>query len=154
MSEPTTPCVGISVTVVRRGKDHPEILFLRRSGGRFAGQWWPVTGTREPGEDPVACALRELSEETALFPAGLYETGFRPPIEGGRGHLRVFVATVDAGAPVRLNWEHDDLQWCSLDEARARVPDPSIRSFDEAVRILEEEPDEQRIDLSPYGGAE
>ena len=44
--------------VVRRGGD---VLLVRRSDN---GQWAPVTGILEPGEDPGVAAVRETWEET------------------------------------------------------------------------------------------
>jgi ADP-ribose pyrophosphatase YjhB (NUDIX family) len=46
--------------VVRRG---PEILLVRRSD---TGEWTPVTGIVDPGEDPGVTARREVLEETAV----------------------------------------------------------------------------------------
>lgn len=132
----TDSCAAISVYVLRRRAGATELLFLRRSGGRFGGQWWPVTGTREPSEDPIQCALRELREETGLTPTSLYQTDLTAPVEGG-GYLRIFVASVDSSAVVCLNWEHDAHRWCSTDEAHVIVgglADPILR---EAVRVFE-----------------
>jgi 8-oxo-dGTP pyrophosphatase MutT (NUDIX family) len=129
-------CVAISVYVLRRRAGATELLFLRRSGGRFGGQWWPVTGTREPAEDPIQCAMRELEEETGLAPTTLYRTDLTAPVEGG-GHLRIFVAPVEPSAVVRLNWEHDAHRWCSIEEAYAMFEgfaEPIVR---EAVSTFE-----------------
>lgn len=46
--------------VVRRGED---VLLVRRSDN---GQWAPVTGIVEPGEDPGVAAGRETWEETRV----------------------------------------------------------------------------------------
>jgi dATP pyrophosphohydrolase len=126
------------VYVLRRRDGLTELLFLHRSGGRFADRWWPVTGTREPAEDPMQCALRELEEETGLRPEALYRTDLTFPVEGG-GYLRVFVAPVDASAVVQLNWEHDDHQWCSADEAHSVIGSFADSVVREAVRIFETE---------------
>ena len=140
----TGACVAVSVYVLRRRANATELLFLRRSGGRFAGQWWPVTGTREPPEDPVQCALRELQEETGLTPTALYQTDLTAPVEGG-GYLRIFVAPVDGSAVVRINWEHDAHRWCSTEEAYgmfAGFAEPIVR---ETVKVFEAQPPEQRV---------
>jgi 8-oxo-dGTP pyrophosphatase MutT (NUDIX family) len=114
--------VGVAVLVVRRAAAEVELLYLRRSGGRFAGQWWPVAGTLEPGEAPLACARRELSEETGLEPTAFHATAATAPHENGRDHLAIFVALVAGGAEPRLNAEHDTRVWRSPAEARAGTP--------------------------------
>ncbi len=40
-----------------------ELLLVRRSDN---GEWAPVTGIVDPGEEPAACAVREASEETGV----------------------------------------------------------------------------------------
>jgi dATP pyrophosphohydrolase len=129
-------CVAISVYVLRRRSGRTELLFLRRSGGRFEGQWWPVTGTRQPTENPTECALRELQEETGLTPHALYPTALTAPVEGG-GYLRIFVAPAHESAVVRINWEHDAYRWCSPSEASAVVGEFSEPIVCEAVRVFE-----------------
>ena len=89
---PSDSCVAVAVYVLRRNASEIELLFLRRSGGQFEGRWWPVTGKREPGEDPIECAMRELREETGLTPQTLYQTDLTAPVAGG---------VVGAGGPVR-----------------------------------------------------
>jgi dATP pyrophosphohydrolase len=143
MSDPDA-CVAIAVYVLRRLAGETELLFLRRSGGRFEGQWWPVTGTREPQEDPVQCAMRELHEETGLIPTALYQTDRTAPVEGG-GYLRIFVAPIDASMAVQINWEHDAHRWCSIAQAQAIVGDVAEPILHEAVRVFEAEPPQQRV---------
>ena len=46
--------------VVRRGGD---VLLVRRSDN---GEWTPIGGIIEPGEEPAACAAREVLEETGV----------------------------------------------------------------------------------------
>jgi ADP-ribose pyrophosphatase YjhB (NUDIX family) len=46
--------------VVRRGE---HLLLVRR---RDDGQWSPVTGILDPGEEPGGCAAREAMEETGV----------------------------------------------------------------------------------------
>jgi len=137
-------CVAVSVYVLRRRAGETELLFLRRSGGRFEGQWWPVAGTRKAPEDPIQCALRELREETGLTPTALYQTHITAPVEGG-GYLRIFVAPVAASAIVRINWEHDAHRWCSIKEAHAMFGGFAAPIVREAVRVFEAEPPEPSV---------
>ena len=46
--------------VVRRGD---EVLLVRRAD---SGEWAPVTGIVDPGEEPAACAAREALEEASV----------------------------------------------------------------------------------------
>jgi dATP pyrophosphohydrolase len=141
---PSDSCVASAVYVLRRNASEIELLFLRRSGGQFEGRWWPVTGKRELGEDPIECAMRELREETGLTPQTLYQTDLTAPVEGG-GYLRIFVAPIDASVVVRLNWEHDAHRWCSIEEAHAIVGGFDLPIVRETVRVFELEPPEQRV---------
>ena len=136
-------CVAVAVYVLRRRRGEAELLFLRRSGGRFAGQWWPVTGTCEPAEEPLRCAQRELLEETGLSPGSFHETGVTVPVEGG-GHLKIYVSGVAESARVRTNWEHDGFRWCAADEAVDVVGEFSAPIVREAVRVFESHGDGPR----------
>lgn len=46
--------------VVRRG---PDVLLVRRADN---GEWAPVTGILDPGEEPALAAVREAREETGV----------------------------------------------------------------------------------------
>ncbi len=50
--------------VVRRGQPgHEDVLFVRRSD---TGEWTPVTGILDPGEEAAVGAAREVLEETCV----------------------------------------------------------------------------------------
>jgi len=129
------------VHLLRHDDNGRTFLFVRRSGGRFAGDWWPVAGTREVGERPVETALRETLEETGLVPSTMYDTGFSAPHMDLEGQLRIYTAFVPADAVIRLNYEHTDYRWMTLEEAVAIAP-PAAESFvrDLACRFLESRP--------------
>src|SRR5262245_6102330 len=141
----TASCVGVVLVVARVESASPSLLFLRRSGGQFAGQWWPVTGTLRLGESPLAGALRELAEETGLTPDAIYDTGLCAPLADGRGVLQVIVAIVPPAAEVMLNWEHSEHQWCSLSEAQALIPDVARGYLAEAERVARIQPIQQKL---------
>ncbi len=117
------PVVGVIVNVIKKQLAGSKILFLCRSGGRYEGQWWPVGGTCEPGENPLETALRELKEETNLIPMRLYRLGKDVPHSNQVSKLKGYVAYVDADAKVLLNYEHSDFKWVSVEQAIDMVPD-------------------------------
>jgi predicted NUDIX family NTP pyrophosphohydrolase len=132
---------GILLFRIRDGA--PEVLLVHPGGPfwakRDAGAWSIPKGEYEAGEDPRACAMRELEEELGANPAGDTE-----PIELGdvtqRGGkvVTAWAATGDFDpATLRSNtfameWpprsgamrdfpEVDRAEWFSLDEARERI---------------------------------
>ena len=129
-------CLGVVLFVVRRSADTHQYLLVRRSGGRFAGQWWPVAGTSRPDESPHRTALRELREETGLVPVSLYKTRLEAPHAEERGFLPVFVAFVEASAEVVLNYEHDDFQWLSANGVKSLIPVQTHRSIDAIEELV------------------
>lgn len=75
--EPPMTVESAGLLLYRRGADTAEIL-LGHMGGPFwarkdAGAWSIPKGEIEPGEEPLACALREFTEELGLpAPDGPY----------------------------------------------------------------------------------
>ncbi len=73
--------------VVRRAED---VLLVRRSDN---GQWAPITGILEPGEDPGVAAGRETWEETRVRgergPAG--DGGVTPPVTHVNGDRAIYL---------------------------------------------------------------
>ena len=97
MSAPQrSPCLGVVVFVLRREEDSHRYLFVRRSGGRFSGQWWPVTGTREAEETPRLTALRELREETR---AAIGDEDYDSMLYASGRHNRVLLSSVLPNSP-------------------------------------------------------
>ncbi|MFL5936546.1 MAG: NUDIX domain-containing protein [Gaiellaceae bacterium] len=108
---------GASILVWRRARDGRRWLVLHRGrpGVDDAGDWaWtPPAGARLPGEAVLACAERELREETGLS-LPLTETGL------GGDDWPLFAAEAPPDAEVRLDDEHDRYEWLSLEDAAAR----------------------------------
>src|SRR5262249_30390954 len=111
------PPYGASVVVWREGPAGRELLLLHRvhRGPSYDGDWaWtPPSGSHLPGEEPAACAARELFEGTRL----------RLPLErsdAGTEHWLTFTARAPDGAEVRLDAEHDAFVWVPAEEAAER----------------------------------
>jgi 8-oxo-dGTP diphosphatase len=60
--------VGVAVIVHRLALESglPEILWIQRQGSHGAGTWSFPGGAMDPGETPLATAIRELEEETGI----------------------------------------------------------------------------------------
>jgi 8-oxo-dGTP pyrophosphatase MutT (NUDIX family) len=54
---------GVTAVVLRDGDAGLEVLLVRRSDN---GEWTPVTGIVDPGEDPHVTAVREVLEEACV----------------------------------------------------------------------------------------
>jgi dATP pyrophosphohydrolase len=139
----TTVRVSLLDLYVLRGTGASlECLTLRRApGGRCPGSWEAVHGHIEPGEVPAEAARRELREETGLEPLKLYNLSrvelFYQHRQDEVALVPVFVAFVDAEAPVVLSREHDRGEWLPAAEAGRRFAWPrERRALDDAVALL------------------
>ncbi|KAB1502823.1 NUDIX domain-containing protein [Corynebacterium sp. 320] len=70
----------------------PEVLLVRRADN---GQWTPVTGIVDPGEEPDAAAVREVLEETGLSVQveALLGVGQVGPVEYPNGDVSSYMDT-------------------------------------------------------------
>ena len=118
--------VGVVVNVLRIVDGVGQFLFLRRSGGGYKNHWWPVAGKIEAGENPVQAVLRELKEEADLIPLEIYRLGMAVPHVDGKSKLEGFVAFVEPGTLVRLNYEHSEFGWLGVQEAIEGLPTYAI----------------------------
>jgi 8-oxo-dGTP pyrophosphatase MutT (NUDIX family) len=116
---------GAAIVVYRRRGSRLEFLLLHRAhnGPTYEGDWaWtPPAGSRQPGEDPVECAKRELLEETGL------ELALTLTPHGGEQWL-VFVAEASCDVPVVLDEEHDRHEWVECSAAIARCRPATVSS--------------------------
>lgn len=104
--------------VASHGPEGWRYLLLHRAhhGPAWDGDWaWtPPAGSRKPGEDVTACAIRELYEETGL-------RGSPRPVAGSGADWAVFALEVPWGTVAAVDGtEHDRLEWVSYEEARRR----------------------------------
>jgi 8-oxo-dGTP pyrophosphatase MutT (NUDIX family) len=108
---------------VRRAE---EFLILHRSE-RQGAYWHCVAGGVEERETYAEAAARELHEETGLvaepvdlarpYDYALEEWEARYERGADSIHVECFLVDAPAGWEPRLDWEHDDYRWCSVDEA-------------------------------------
>lgn len=116
----------VEVYLFRRRRGRVEFLALKRSRDRakLPGVWQPVTGKIDPGEGPLAAAVREVREETGLRPRrwwALEAPGVFYDVVGDRVlALPIFAAEVGARAPVTLSGEHDSHAFLSAAAAGRR----------------------------------
>jgi 8-oxo-dGTP pyrophosphatase MutT (NUDIX family) len=132
----------VDAYVLRRGRDGPQVLVLRRApGGRSPGSWETVHGHIEAGETPVQAAGREVREETGLEPARLYNVS---RVESFYRHrtdeivlIPVFACIMDGAAGVRTSAEHDRAEWLTPAQAAARFSWPrERRALEDVLSIL------------------
>lgn len=124
--------------------DGTKILLLRRNEAA-GGNWQPVTGRIEPGEERTAAAVRELREETGLVapvaPLGLTQSflidvSYLPAGSNARfAHEYTFAARVEPGVPVTIDAEeHEAYGWFTVDAALEAIRWSDDR---EAIELLQ-----------------
>ena len=122
MSANKPPKLSAGVIIVRRIDDEWRYLVLR-----VYNYWDFSKGEVEPGEDPLAAAVREVGEETTLEDLCFrWGNGFRetPPYRGGKV-ARYYLAESPSGdvhLPVSAELgrpEHDEFRWLAYASARA-----------------------------------
>ena len=118
MNNPSVLSAG--AVIVRRYPQQSLYLLLR------AHQYWDFPkGIVEPGEEPLAAAVREIAEETTLtglvFPWG---SDYRETPPYGRGKIaRYYLAESLRGevdlpvSPELGHPEHDEYRWLTCEEA-------------------------------------
>jgi 8-oxo-dGTP pyrophosphatase MutT (NUDIX family) len=121
--------VAVATLIVREGR----VLALRRAPDNLAGPglWETVSGRVEQGEQPLAAALREVSEEAALDvriaprPIGAYAAQRR-----GEPMIVILYRAEYVAGEVSISNEHDQFAWLTAAEFAERS---SLRLLCEAV---------------------
>jgi bis(5'-nucleosidyl)-tetraphosphatase len=113
--------LSAGVIVVRHRNRHPLYLLLR------AYNYWDFPkGQVEPGEEPLASAVREVAEETALTDL-VFRWGedYRETEPYGRGKVARYYVAESVGGEVSLpvsaelgRPEHDEFCWLDYESAR------------------------------------
>lgn len=109
----------------------PEVLLVKRADN---GEWTPVTGIADPGEEAHDTAVREVLEETGVrvTPAAILGVGSVGPVTHGNGDLASYMSVqirceaVDpAQEPVVGDDESVDVGWFPI--SNMPVTDPKWR---------------------------
>ena len=97
----------------------PSVLLVKRADN---GEWTPVCGICEPGEDPQVTAVREVKEETLLDARveALLGVGAIGPVEYSNGDVTRYMDTsmrlsvVGSDEPAVGDDESTDVGWISV----------------------------------------
>jgi 8-oxo-dGTP diphosphatase len=120
MSEQQTDLPGIAVAVVI---DNGRVLMVRRAVAEGELMWQFPAGAIEAGEDALAAAARETSEETGLQVDGTLLLGDRVHPMTGR-HLSYVVCRLISGEAYAADDEElAEVAWVTLAELPGYVPD-------------------------------
>ncbi len=108
----------------------PRFLLLKNARH---GTWGFPKGHRDPGEDDLACARRELEEETgldaiAIVPGFDRLERYPLPKSGALKSVRYFLARLIEGEP-ELSREHSEGGFKSAEEALALLQHESARTL-------------------------
>lgn len=94
-----------------------DVLFCERMKDPFKGLYNFVGGKREPGEDPLSSAYRELEEETGIKKSQLdlhHIMDFKYYYHLGGQVLEIFCGKIDKSTPLQA--ELNPLYWFSVNE--------------------------------------
>jgi dATP pyrophosphohydrolase len=130
----------IEAHIFRKTEDGIEFLLMKRSPNEvYAGVWQMVTGAIENGEKAFETAIREIREETNLFPKGFWivpnVNSFYSTADDAITMVPVFVAEVEKNSEVILSSEHTEYIWCSKNKAKELLAWPGQRK---SVDIISE----------------
>jgi 8-oxo-dGTP diphosphatase len=132
--------VVVGVALLREGR----VLAARRSGPpALAGLWEFPGGKVEPGEDPRATAVREITEELrcSIDVTGWVDIGADDPADSDSEFvpefvLRVATARLVDGDPVPT--EHDAVRWLRADQLdEVRWAEADVPFLDQVRRLLD-----------------
>lgn len=116
---------AVVVFIFRGGR----LLAMHRSANKDAapGVWEALSGRVEPGEQPLAAAVREAREESGLT------VGIEPrPVtaylakRNRQDMLVVAYRSTALSGEVVLSAEHDDFAWMTIDEFADACPFPPL----------------------------
>ena len=122
----------IDVYIYKIEKGEPLFLIFKRSAKKiYANQWRMVGGKVKEGETRWEAALRELKEETWITPETFWSipsiNQFYEAKTDTIHSIAAFAAEVQPRASVRLDDEHTDFKWITIDEISEFIPWPEQR---------------------------
>jgi predicted NUDIX family NTP pyrophosphohydrolase len=135
------PPHSAGILLFRQNGGDPEVLLIKPGGpywrNKDAGAWMIPKGTIEPGEEPLAAALREFAEETGTmlaatpFPLGSVR-------QAGGKIVEAFAAEgdLDSAAIRSIDFE---MEWPPRSGQRGRFPEAEEArwmTFAEARRMM------------------
>jgi len=122
---------GVTAVVLREDGPRPRPLLVRRAD---TGDWTPVTGIVDPGEDPAVAALREVQEEADVVAVAerLAHVCVVGPVEYANGDRSQYLDLTFrcrwvSGEPFPADGENTDAAWFDLDELPAMSASMSAR---------------------------
>ncbi|MBK0329975.1 NUDIX domain-containing protein [Brachybacterium sp. MASK1Z-5] len=125
------------VTAIVLDAERRRTLVVRRAD---TGDWTPVTGIIDPGEQPARAAVREVAEEAALLvrPLRLIEVRTLPETTYANGDRAqyldlCFVLEHVDGEPRPADGENTEARWADLDD----LPSMPGRFRDQIALALE-----------------
>lgn len=113
------PAVTVDAIIFVQSEENMEVLLIQRKNEPFKDYWALPGGFVDEGEAPLAAALRELEEETALSGVDLTPCGFYgEPGRDPRGHTISLcyqgVATVEMKSQVTALDDAVDIAWFNV----------------------------------------
>jgi 8-oxo-dGTP pyrophosphatase MutT (NUDIX family) len=122
---------GTTAVVLREDGPRPRLLLVRRSD---TGEWTPVTGIVDPGEDPAVAAVREVLEEADVVAVAerLAQVSVVGPVQYDNGDVSQYLDVTFrcrwvSGEPFPADGENTDARWFDLDDLPAMSPGMASR---------------------------
>ena len=119
-----------ALVVLAKFDDEFQMLLLKRSKEKY---WCHVAGHIESGETAWQAVIRELKEETSVEASAIYSASyidrFYDDVRNRINLVPVFVTYVERNVVVQLDHEHTDYKWCGLEEAKALVDFPNMKTL-------------------------
>ncbi len=110
---------GVTAVVLREGPGGPQVLLVRRADD---GEWTPVTGIVDPGEQPAVAAAREVLEEADVVaePLRLASVGVTELVTYANGDRSQYIDLTFrfgyvSGEPRPADGENTEAAWFDLD---------------------------------------